>query len=172
MVSIVDRTIKFIPNVQIPMRDGTILRADIYRPDDDRAYPAVVARTPYNKQLADPARPWMKFAASDYIVVVQDCRGRYASEGVFYPFLNEMEDGYDTMEWAAAQPWCTGSVGMYGTSYLEGTQRLAAAASPPHLKTIVPAQTAGPKRPKGTSISLSDRGPMEGPSSAPTPTQT
>ena len=137
-----DQPVKFIPNVDVPMRDGVILRADLYGPDDDLPHPVIVARTPYNKQLLDPPRPWLRFAAEGYVVVVQDCRGRFASDGVFYPFLNEMEDGYDTVEWAAVQPWSTGKTGMYGTSYLGVTQWLAAAAAPPHLTTIVPSFTA------------------------------
>ncbi len=136
------RSVKFTPNIGIPMRDGVVLRADLFRPDDDAAYPVVLARTPYGKQLADPPRPWLRFAAAGYNVVVQDCRGRFASDGVFYPFQDEMNDGYDTVEWVASQPWSTGSVGMFGTSYLGVTQWMAAAAAPPHLKTIVPIFTA------------------------------
>lgn len=124
------------------MRDGTVLRADLYRPDDDEAHPVVLARTPYGKRLADPARPWLRFASAGYAVVVQDCRGCFASEGRFVPFADEMDDGYDTVEWVATQPWSTGKVGMFGTSYLGATQWLAAAAGAPHLTTIVPAMTA------------------------------
>ncbi len=136
------QSVKFVPGLAIPMRDGVTLRADIYRPDDDEPRPVVLARTPYDKQLADPPRPWLRFASEGYIVIVQDCRGRNASEGEFVPFRDEMSDGYDTIEWIAAQKWCTGKIAMYGTSYLGATQWLAAAAAPPHLTTIIPAFTA------------------------------
>ena len=137
-----DRPLHIVPNLEVPMRDGTVLRADLYRPEGDGPLPVVLARTPYNKQLADPARPWLRFAGAGYAVVVQDCRGCFASEGRFVPFADEMDDGYDTVEWVAAQPWSTGKVGMFGTSYLGATQWLAAAVGPPHLTTIVPAMTA------------------------------
>ena len=136
------KPVKFIPNIEMPMRDGTILRADMFRPDDGDAHPVILGRSPYNKQLYDPYRPWQLFADRGYIVLVQDCRGRNASEGVFYPFIDEMQDGYDSVEWAASQKWSTGSVGMFGTSYLGVTQWMAAAAAPPHLKTIIPSFTS------------------------------
>lgn len=137
------RPVTFRPNaLEIPMRDSTILRADVWRPEGDEPLPVVLARTPYNKQLADPPRPWLRLASNGYVVVVQDCRGRWASDGDFVPFRDEIDDGYDTVEWLAAQPWCTGKIGMYGTSYLGTTQWLAAAGAPPHLTTIIPAFTA------------------------------
>ena len=142
MSGIFDTPLHVIPDLAVPMRDGTVLRADLYRPEGDGPFPVVLARTPYNKQLADPARPWLRFASAGYAVVVQDCRGCFASEGRFVPFADEMDDGYDTVEWAAAQPWSTGRTGMFGTSYLGATQWLAAVAAPPHLTTIVPAMTA------------------------------
>src|SRR3954451_14931325 len=101
-------------------------------------------RLPYNKASAQtyvygsPAY----YASQCYIVVVQDVRGSYASQGEFYPFRHEMEDGYDTVEWAAALPGSSGKVGMYGFSYVGATQWLAAETAPPHLTTIVPANTA------------------------------
>src|SRR5581483_346293 len=84
------QSVKFVPGLAIPMRDGVTLRADIYRPDDDEPRPVVLARTPYDKQLADPPRPWLRFASEGYIVVVQDCRGRWESQGEFEPFRDEM----------------------------------------------------------------------------------
>ena len=84
----------------------------------------------------------MRAASHGYAVVIQDTRGRFASEGQFYPFLNEMDDGYDTVEWCASQPWSTGKVGMFGRSYVGATQWLAALARPPSLAAIVPGITA------------------------------
>lgn len=137
-----ERPVTFVPNLETPVRDGTILRCDMYRPEGAGPWPTVLARTPYDKQLADPARPWLRFASAGYAVLVQDCRGCCASEGEFVPFRDEGADGYDTIEWIAAQPWSTGKIAMHGTSYLGVTQWLAAAASPPHLTTIMPAFTA------------------------------
>ena len=84
----------------------------------------------------------LRAASHGYSVVIQDTRGRYTSEGDFYPFLNEIEDGYDTVEWCGAQPWSTGKVGMYGRSYVGATQWLSAVAHPPSLAAIAPGLTA------------------------------
>jgi putative CocE/NonD family hydrolase len=129
-------------DVAVPMRDGTILRADIYRPANDGPYPVLVYRTPYGKQGA--VRSYQTHAsavARGYAVVIQDVRGRYASEGLFNPYRNEGRDGYDTIEWAAAQPWSNGRVGTYGLSYPGAVQWLAAVETPPHLEAMVPAMT-------------------------------
>lgn len=129
-------------DVAVPMRDGTILRADIYRPSGDDSYPTLVYRTPYGKQ---GSVRWYQTHASavarGYAVVIQDVRGRYASDGLFNPYRNEGRDGYDTIEWAAAQPWSNGRVGTYGLSYPGAVQWLAAVESPPHLQAMVPAMT-------------------------------
>ena len=131
-------------DLAVPMRDGTVLRADVYRPDGPGPYPVLLQRTPYDKTTPgvmlglDP----LKSAKQGYATVIQDVRGRYASEGEFYAFRNEINDGYDTVEWAAAQPWSSGKVGMYGASYVGATQWLAALSRPPHLTTIVPNVTA------------------------------
>jgi putative CocE/NonD family hydrolase len=104
-------------NVPIPMRDGVRLFADIYRPAAPGRYPVLLQRTPYNKsagraQFIDAIRA----AEQGYAVVIQDTRGRYTSEGEFTPFLDDIEDGYDTVEWCAGEPWSNGRVGMYGIS--------------------------------------------------------
>ena len=131
-------------NLPVKMRDGVVLYADVYRPDSPGPFPVALQRTPYDKGSAgsmtnlDP----MKAARNGYAVVIQDTRGRYTSEGEFYAFRDEINDGYDTVEWAAAQPWSTGKVGMYGASYVGATQWLAAVARPPHLAAIVPNVTA------------------------------
>src|SRR5439155_26280021 len=129
-------------NVAVKMRDGITLRADILLPSAEGKFPVLVYRTPYGKDRA-PSE-WTTFhkaVARGYIVVIQDVRGRYQSEGEFVPYQNEGRDGYDTIEWAAAQPWCNGTVGTFGLSYPGAVQWLAAVENPPHAKAIVPAMT-------------------------------
>jgi hypothetical protein len=127
-------------NVAMKTRDGVTLRADIYRPAAQGNYPVLLTRTPYNKD--NTASFGQKAAARGYIAVVQDVRGRYASEGEWYPFKHEIEDGYDTVEWAAALPNANGKVGMFSGSYVGATQMLAAIGHPPHLAGICPVVTA------------------------------
>ncbi len=133
-------------DVPATMRDGTILRADVYRPKLKDPVPVILMRTQYGKSSAQvkPSRfrtpDW--FASHCYLVVVQDVRGQGASDGIFTEFGNDGNDGYDTVEWAAGLPGSTGKVGMYGSSYVGATQWLAATTSPPHLTTIVPSNTA------------------------------
>jgi uncharacterized protein len=129
-------------DVAIPMRDGTMLRADIYRPELGGKFPVLVFRTPYGKH--DAARTdgvHLKAVDRGYAVVMQDVRGRYASDGIFDPYRQEGRDGYDTIEWAAAQPWSDGRVGTYGLSYPGAVQWLAALEAPPHLLAMAPAMT-------------------------------
>jgi hypothetical protein len=126
--------------VRVRMRDGVSLVADVYRPDAEGGFPTLLQRTPYDRK-GDTAQA-VDLAASGYVVVLQDTRGRYESEGEFYPFRNEASDGYDSVEWAAAQPWSDGKVGMFGGSYVGATQLLAATAKPPHLLAIFPYVTA------------------------------
>ena len=97
--------------VTATMRDGVILRADIYRPKADGQFPVLLQRTPYNK--SGGAAFGFKAAASGYVVIIQDVRGRYTSEGEWYTFKHESNDGYDTVEWAAALPYSNGKVGMW-----------------------------------------------------------
>ena len=127
-------------NVTMKTRDGVTLYADIYRPAGDGSFPVLLQRTPYNKNYtADFGR-----LASEhgFMVVVQDVRGRYTSEGEWYPFKHETDDGYDTVEWAAGLPHSNGKVGMFGGSYVGATQMLAAIGHPPHLAGICPVVTA------------------------------
>jgi putative CocE/NonD family hydrolase len=126
--------------VEAKMRDGTVLRADIYRPIGDGKFPVLLQRTPYDKR--NEAEFGIKAAARGYVVIVQDVRGRYSSDGDWYPFKNEPNDGYDTVEWAATLPYSNGKVGMFGGSYVGATQMLAAVAHPPHLTAICPVVTA------------------------------
>jgi putative CocE/NonD family hydrolase len=122
----------------VPMRDGTRLSLDLIRPEAGGAFPVVLVRTPYNKVGSHGDSFYRSLAKRGYIVAVQDVRGRFNSDGVFFAYMDETDDGYDTVEWLAAQPWCDGNVGMAGRSYVGQTQWLAAAAAPPHLKAIVP----------------------------------
>ena len=122
------------------MRDGVTLRADIYRPKSDGKFPVLLVRTPYDK--TGEMNFGLRAAARGYVVIAQDVRGRFTSEGEWYPFKNEILDGYDTVEWAAALPYSNGKVGMFGGSYVGATQYLAAIAKPPHLAGISPTVTA------------------------------
>jgi putative CocE/NonD family hydrolase len=128
-------------NVAVPMRDGVVLRADVFRPLDAGRRPTLVYRTPYDK--SGTAKDSIVAAAvrRGYIVVLQDVRGRYASAGEFQAYHQEGKDGYDTIEWAAAQPWSNGRVGTFGLSYPGAVQWLAALESPPHLVAMAPAMT-------------------------------
>lgn len=129
-------------DVAVPMRDGVALRADVYRPAGRGPFPVLVYRTPYGKAAAAESYDTHSRAVErGYAVVLQDVRGRYRSEGEFDPYRNEGADGYDTIEWAAAQPWSNGSIGTYGLSYPGAVQWLAAVESPPHLDAMVPAMT-------------------------------
>jgi len=130
------------------MRDGVVLRAEILRPPGDGPFPVLVYRTPYGKDRAVAAYTmFAKAVARGYAVVAQDVRGRYASDGEFVPYQQEGRDGYDTIEWAARQPWSNGAVGTFGLSYPGAVQWLAAVESPPHLKAMVPAMTfASPRQ--------------------------
>ena len=129
-------------NVAIPMRDGVELRADIYRPARGGPFPVLVFRTPYGKHnAAQSDRVHAKAVARGYAVVMQDVRGRYASDGLFDPYRQEGADGYDTIEWAAAQAWSDGRIGTYGLSYPGAVQWLAAMQAPPHLLSMAPAMT-------------------------------
>ena len=124
-------------DVEIPMRDGTVLRVDVYRQEGRVSLPVLLSRTPYGKGYAN--LPFAILAAErGYAVVIQDVRGRWASEGENYPLVHEKEDGFDTLEWIDRQEWSGGKVGMYGESYLGYTQWAAAVTRHPTLKTIIP----------------------------------
>lgn len=120
-----------VRTVQVPMRDGVKLAADLYLPSKAEKAPVLVVRTPYNKSGARGDAAYL--AGRGYAVLAQDCRGRFDSGGRFYAFVNEGADGYDTIEWAAAQPWSNGQVGTFGASYLAWDQYFAAMLKPPHL---------------------------------------
>lgn len=122
-------------------RDGVSLVADVYRPDDEGRWPTLLHRTPYDRTdptlvaaiVADPL--WL--ARQGFAVVVQDVRGRFASDGDMDFAAQEVEDGYDAVEWAAAQPWSDGTIGIYGSSYHAIAALNAVAARPPHLRAAL-----------------------------------
>ena len=129
-------------DVAVPMRDGVVLRADVWRPAETGPFPVLVYRTPYGKTAAQADyTTFRKAVERGYAVVMQDVRGRFASDGEFVAYQQEGRDGFDTIEWAARQPWSNGSIGTFGLSYPGAVQWLAAVESPPHLKAMVPAMT-------------------------------
>ena len=134
----VSETIRIEGHVAASMRDGVKLYADVYRPRREGRFPTLITRTPYGVQRDGMHEAVIGFAQRGYAVVVQDTRGRYESEGAWDPFRNEANDGYDTVEWAARQPWSNGKVGMHGGSYLGHVQWQAATLAPPHLTAIFP----------------------------------
>ena len=141
VTTLVDEGVIHESSVAIPMRDGVLLYADVWRPDTDAALPVLVARTPYGRDMLQSgllSAPPADVVRAGYVVVYQDSRGRFESEGDWAPIGVEVDDGYDTVEWAAEQPWSNGRVGMFGASYMGYTQWLAAIARPPHLVAILP----------------------------------
>ena len=149
-------------DVMIPMRDGTRLATDVHRPARDGEplpgpFPLLLIRTPYDKSAPAQLQAPAFWAERGYISAVQDVRGRFASEGRFYLLRDEGPDGYDAIEWLAAQSWCDGNIGMHGTSYLAWVQNAAACHNPPQLKAIWPNQGAS----NGLTSSLRQGGALE-----------
>ena len=146
-------------NIMVPMRDGVKLATDVYRPAQQGQWPVLVTRLPYNKDRRFPFEypPFTKekriflelnfdsarVVEAGYVIVAQDTRGRFASEGEFEPFVHEVEDGADAITWAASQPWSSGQVGMFGVSYQGLTQWQAAREQPAALRAIAPSQSPG-----------------------------
>ena len=129
-------------NVPVPMRDGVKLRADVFTPDGPGPFPVLLSRTPYNKEDPGTIENGMEGAEQGFIMVTEDVRGRYHSPGFWEPFKYEINDGYDSVEWAARLPKSDGKVGMWGGSYVGATQWLAAISDPPHLAGLCPEVTA------------------------------
>src|SRR5579862_1040581 len=125
--------------VRVPMRDGILLAADIYRADGVERAPVLLTRTPYNKNAAKATAE--RYARAGYVVMVQDTRGRYESQGSWFPYNNEGQDGFDTLEWIVRQPWSNGRVGMWGASYVGAVQWQAAAENAPGLAVLAPTAT-------------------------------
>jgi putative CocE/NonD family hydrolase len=134
-------------NVPVRMHDGVCLATDVYRPDRHGRYPVILIRTPYDKYATAVRYAWyafdtFRFVRDGHVVVVQDCRGTFASEGRFRPFLDETRDGTATISWITAQPWSNGKVIAAGASYYGATQLLAALARPPALRGVMPVLTS------------------------------
>ncbi|MBP1766334.1 MAG: hydrolase CocE/NonD family protein [Candidatus Aminicenantes bacterium] len=128
-------TMKIDFDVRVKMRDGVELSADLYRPDAEGKFPVILNRTPYTKPGS--VRTARYFVERGYVFVALDVRGRGDSDGKFVPYRNDGQDGYDAVEWCAAQPWSTGKVGTIGGSYNGRIQWLTAVLQPPHLTTMI-----------------------------------
>jgi putative CocE/NonD family hydrolase len=130
-------------DVAMKARDGVILRADVYRPDGAGRFPVLLSRLPYDKNGRRRPGDIDVFVEHGYVVIFQDTRGRFASEGdEYYPLTWEAQDGHDAVEWAAGLPYSNGRVGTMGQSYLGATQYLLAPTRPPHLMASFPASAA------------------------------
>jgi hypothetical protein len=131
-------------NVRIPMRDGVGLYANVYRPKSEGKFPVILTRLPYGKDEYYCFMPAIgKFwARKGYAFVAQDVRGKFGSEGEFDPLINEVEDGYDTLDWISKQSWCDGNIGMEGESYFGYTTWAGAVSGHPSLKCVSPMNTA------------------------------
>lgn len=130
-----------LQNLRVPMRDGIELALDVLIPDGDTSpHPTILIRTCYdkNRHLFRPGPLVDKLLSAGYAVAAQDVRGRFNSDGTWGMYFAEFDDGHDTLEWVAEQPWCNGNIGMYGGSYEATTQWFAARGGSPHLKAIVP----------------------------------
>ncbi len=142
---------KLLENVMVKMRDGIHLATDIYLPThlNQTAFPVVIERTPYNKSAHSRSEIELNgrkisrqemadaFTQRGFVLIFQDCRGRYLSEGEFIKYVREGEDGFDTYQWIMQQPWCNGSIGSMGLSYAAHTQLAVACLNPEGLKTMV-----------------------------------
>ena len=129
-------------NVPATMRDGVTLYADVYRPDSEGRFPVILLRLRYGKHMAEVFGDHEYFPSRGYVVVVQDGRGRFESEGEYYALIDEAQDGYDSVEWAASLPYSNGMVGTQGQSYLGATQYQLAPTRPPHLRCAFPVSAA------------------------------
>ena len=121
-------------DVMVMMSDSVALATDVYMPNDKGSFPTVLIRTPYGKKQNEIFANY--FAENGYAVVVQDVRGKWSSAGEMIPFINEQTDGLGTLAWVESQPWCNGSIGMWGASYLSYCALAVAADTPASLKTI------------------------------------
>jgi len=125
-------------DLKIPMRDGVRLYGALYRPIEGEKFPTLLIRSIYDTQHPRYVEWAIRFAKGGYAVLLQDCRGRYESEGAWRPYIDEAHDGYDTQQWVGLQPWCDGNIGMFGISYPGFTQILPAPLRSPYVKALVP----------------------------------
>jgi len=130
-------------NVLLPMRDGVKLSTDIYRPARNGGalegkFPVLLERTPYGKVNGTMTGTAHYFVSRGYVVVVQDVRGRYQSEGRWRPIVDDPNDGSDTAAWIGQQSWSDGGIGTMGTSYGGATQHALAIGNAPHVKAMIP----------------------------------
>ena len=130
-------TTRVIHNLRMPARDGVELAVDLLRPELPGPLPVVLLRTCYDKTQAR-SEVYEKLAQRGYIVAFADSRGRFNSDGKFRPYFDEADDGYDTVEWIARQPWCDGHVGTYGNSYIANAALQTAVAAPPQTQNFFP----------------------------------
>jgi putative CocE/NonD family hydrolase len=131
-------------HLMVPMRDGVRLATDVYRPSEEGQFPTLLVRDIYTNGSAANRQRYARWATENgYAFVFQSARGRYDSEGSWYPYFQEIPDGEDTIDWIAEQPWSNGKVGMFGTSYLASVQWLAALNRNPALVAIAPAMSPG-----------------------------
>jgi putative CocE/NonD family hydrolase len=142
------KAFRILDSIETPMRDGCVLRADIWLPDGKGPWPVLLQRTPYRKEDAFGTQyiSVMDFRAAlrrGYAIVIQDTRGRYSAQGKFDPFVHEIDDGTDTIAWLQNQDFCDGHVVMFGASYVGATQVLAAAGQVEGLVAISPHLTTG-----------------------------
>ena len=125
-------------DVRIPMRDGVELYGALYYPAEGNRFPVLLIRSPYGTQFPRYVTWMERFVEQGYAVLMQDCRGRYQSEGIFEPYVHETCDGYDTQQWIGAQTWCDGNIGTFGSSYPGFTQILPATLRSPNVRALVP----------------------------------
>ncbi|MGH2457310.1 MAG: CocE/NonD family hydrolase [Chloroflexota bacterium] len=133
-----DHQVQIQLDLNVPMRDGVLLSADLYRPVGEGRWPAALCRTIYDSQQQRYVDWAYRFAQNGYAALIQDCRGRYDSDGVWDPYVCETADGYDTQQWLGQQPWCDGQIGTFGVSYLGFTQVLPAPLRSPYARALVP----------------------------------
>ena len=137
-LDVTNNRVRFLMDQRVPMRDGVHLSVDVILPAGDGPFPTITIRTPYESNSHRWLDRGVWWAERGYAYVPADCRGRYESEGEFYPYHPDGPDGHDTLEWIAAQPWCNGKIGTAGGSYGGLFQWQLAPLGSPHLTAMAP----------------------------------